>query len=171
MISTPYNFSVLWDDCTISDSLTGLYYWDGESYRMNWERLEPWEGYFICNQGIEPVTLFVNPKEAPPIDQVVTAKGLKTNDLTCSIRLEDKEWMYRFSASTKKVKDLDNFAGIRFNAKAGWDMKDSPEPPTVGEQFSLCFEHPDWERYAGSYAADFRNPNEEGYIWNLSIKS
>ena len=142
---------------------------------MKWARLEPWEGYFICNQGIEPVTLFVNPKEAP---QIAQDKMSKIEDLNRTIHLEEQEWMYCISAITKNVKDLDNYAGIRRSAKQGWDMTDSPEPPPVGNYISLYFllqfihiltaeelfrppdRHQQQDRYGGGDRSQYERPRQ-----------
>jgi hypothetical protein len=139
MIGNPYNFTVLWDDCSLSsDSVTNLYYWDGETYQPDVAEFEPWEGYFICNQGRKNALLSILPKQQDQGigKQLVIKKGLLYH-------LQDDEWMFRISAKTDRAKDLYNYAGVRREARQEWDTRDQPEPPPIGDYISCYFDHRD----------------------------
>ncbi|MCJ7812741.1 T9SS type A sorting domain-containing protein, partial [bacterium] len=166
MIGNPYNFAVQWDDCSLSsDTVTTLYYWNGETFLNDVVELEPWKGYFICNQGRDNAMLSVLPKESEDIGKKsMIQKGVLSD-------LQNDEWMYRISVSTDGMKDLHNYAGIRRDAKEDWDLRDQPEPPPIGEYISGYFKHSDWEIHPGLYTSDIRNTGEEGYVWEFTVES
>ncbi len=166
MIGNPYNFTIQWDDCSLSsDSVTSLYYWDGETFRTDITELEPWEGYFICNQGRKHAILSILPKASGGIGKNSTIKkGLLTD-------LQNDEWMYRISVSTDLRKDLYNYAGVRADASEKWDHRDQPEPPPIGEYVSGYFNHIDWNMHRGQYTSDIRHTGEVGYVWEFTVET
>ncbi|MBN2030782.1 choice-of-anchor D domain-containing protein [bacterium] len=165
MIGNPYNFTVQWDDCSLSsDSVTSLYYWDGETFQTDIAELEPWEGYFICNQGRKNAILSILPKESEGIGKKTINKGLLTD-------LQTNEWMYRISVSTDQMKDLYNYAGVRADARERWDHRDQPEPPPIGEYAVGYFKHADWDTHRGLYTSDIRHVGEVGYVWEFTVET
>ncbi|MFH1941930.1 MAG: LamG-like jellyroll fold domain-containing protein [bacterium] len=165
MIGSPFPFPVAWDDCSLaSDSIGTLYAHDGTGYRLDWSVFEPWNGYWIYNYHIEYTSFTVPPRQTALNKGAIPRKGVLYN-------LTDEEWVWRISAETPDAKDLDNFAGIRQDARAGWDLRDRFEPPPIGDYVALYFDHGEWEDYPGAYAADIRNPGEPGYIWEFIVES
>lgn len=172
MIGTPYYFTVGWDDCFLtSDSISTLYYYDGENgYRLDWPIMEPWKGYFVYHADSVDVsdTLFVLPRQIPDQTGLGKERIVKRGVLH---NLQEEEWLFKLSVETKGAKDLDNFAGVRRDAKDGWDLRDRLEPPPVGNGIALYFEHTDWKRHSGILAADIRKAGERGYVWEFIVKT
>ncbi len=165
MISNPYNFTIQWDDCSLSsDSVTSLYYWDGETFQTDVAEMEPWEGYFICNQGRKNAILSILPKESEGIGKKTIKKGLLTE-------LQNDEWMYKISVSTGLMKDLYNYAGVRADAREKWDRRDQPEPPPIGDYVSGYFNHRDWNTHRGHYTSDIRHIGDAGYVWEFTVET
>ena len=166
MIGSPFNFSIHWDDCTVSDTVTSLYYWNGENYEPGQAIMEPWQGYFVYNQDtLSTAILSIPPKQAETgIGKATIKKGILTD-------LDSDEWMFRISAESKTAKDPNNYAGVRRDAKTEWDVRDLPEPPPIGDFVTLYFDRRDWKHYPGIYTADIQNTGKAGYIWNFVIKT
>jgi len=166
MIGTPYNFSVLWNDCSVSShSVKTLYYYDGKEFKIDWPVMEPWKGYFICNEGTKPATLYILPRAA----KAVTIKAIPEKGVLAEFN--KNEWLFKLSAETGNAYDTDNFAGVRLDAKEGWDFRDRAEPPPVGSYVSLYFEHKDWQYHPETYTADIRGPDKNGYIWEFAVET
>ncbi|MEJ2627277.1 MAG: choice-of-anchor D domain-containing protein [bacterium] len=82
MVGIPFNFPVDWQDCSVSsESVKGPYFWDGQQYipSENIKTLEPWKGYFFCNQSVKKATLIIPPEwgkydqpEPPPIENNIS---------------------------------------------------------------------------------------------------
>ena len=164
MVSSPFTFPVSWDDCALSsDSIGTLYTYDGTGYRLDWPTFEPWKGYFVFNAQTRPATVYVPPRKAASAGSL-PKRGVMNE-------LADGDWIFRLSAETPDANDLDNFAGVRGQAEAAWDVYDRLEPPPMGDYVSLSVEHRDWNRYPGSYAADIRAPGESGYVWEYALET
>ena len=169
MVSNPFNFDISWNDCTVSsDSVLTLTYYDNleNGYRNDWATLSPWSGYWLYNTDLDtiPEKLYVRPKEK------ITAKSAPVRNGTLS-DTEKGEWSIRLSASTEGANDLDNYAGVRIAGKEGWDLKDRPEPPPMGDYITLYFDHSDWKQHPGTFAADMRKTGKSGYIWYFNIET
>ena len=169
MISNPFNFPVLWNDCSVnSESVYMLTFYDTEirGFRLDWPVLEPWKGYLLYNSNADavPEKLYI-----PPIEGSLNkSAGIRNGILG---HFKENEWMIRLSVKTRDAADPDNFAGVRLGAEAGWDLRDRPEPPPIGEYISLYFDQSDWSGHEGTFAADIRPAGEDGYIWEFDIES
>jgi len=170
MIGSPYTFPVQWDDCfATTDSLSTLYYFDGDNgFRLDWPTMEPWKGYFVylADSSAASDTLYVLPRAAQTVDGIGKRSRVPRGVLS---NLSEDEWILRFSVDAKTAKDLDNYAGIRNGAKSGWDYRDRPEPPAFIDGVTFSFDHTDWPRHAGRYAADIRSSGEDGYVWKATL--
>jgi len=170
MIGLPFNFPVDWKDCSISSpSVKGPYYWDGEQYipPENIKTLEPWKGYFFCNQSTSSATLIIPPIKSST--EIEAKEDLKK--ITENYDLESGEWLIRIEARSDDLKDIYNYAGVKIDASNGWGRFDQPEPPQLNEDFGLYFYHDDWEQFNGKYCCDFQKAGEEGYIWNIYVEN
>ena len=166
MIGAPYAFPVQWNDCAItSDSLETLYYYDGKGYQLDWKVFEPWGGYWIYNAARTYQDLYVPPREPAVLAKHAPVRGGVIEELT------KKDWIWQFSAKTEEAEDMDNFFGVRQDAADTWDLRDRAEPPPIGNYISVYFDHSDWEKHPGTYAADIRNIKSEGYTWDLLVES
>jgi hypothetical protein len=166
MIGTPYNFTIRWDDCSLtSDSVLTLYSWDQqEDPAFDLPYMEPWEGYWLYNADSVRSYLYVLPKQADIGKASQISRGLLTD-------IQENEWFFKLSAESNDIKDRCNFAGIRYNAKREWDILDRPEPPHISSAISLYFDNSQWKDHAGIYAADIRAPGRDGYIWEFVIET
>lgn len=166
MVGSPYSFQVNWDDCVLSSNTIGtlVYYDPVNGYRLDWPNISPWEGYWLFNSGTTSELITVNPVQAVVAKNKSIRQGVLSN-------LQSKEWMIKISAETSAGKDLDNFAGVRKNASQLWDAYDRAEPPPIENGVVLSFDQSDWERNAGSYAADIRPTDQDGYVWEFTVRS
>jgi hypothetical protein len=166
MIGNPFNFTVRWQDCSLSsDSIGTLYYFNPEEgYGPDWQTLDPWKGYWIYNADTVSHALFIPPKSRGLAKTGGNRPGLAES-------LGKGEWLLQFSAGTKQQKDGVHYAGVKRGAKDGWDVWDRPDPPPVESRISAGFDHGDWGRHAGTYAADIRNSETEGQVWSLFVET
>ena len=158
MIGVPFAFNVAWSEVDAS-SIQGatLHYYNGTS----WETasiMEPFKGYAV--KAVTDTTLYIPPIEA------VTLNKLYTN-----IQPGAAEWHFQLKAKSENFEDLYNFAGVRGMANDGWDILDSAEPPAIDDYVSIYFDHPGWEKYAGPYTSDFREPYAEGYAFEFTVQT
>jgi len=170
MIGNPFNFPVRWEDCVLSSKnvVNSLYHFDGEGFVGDYETLEPWKGYFICNLDTASAILWVPPRNANAIPGTNKVNGYKSPVLK---DLAKKEWLIHLSASAKNVSDIYNYAGVRMDASIELDKTDRPEPPPVSDYISMYFNNVNWAMHPGRYCVDVRPHGEEGYIWDLKIQT
>ncbi len=170
MIANPFNFPISWNDCIVSsESITTLYYFNGKGFVKDWDRLDPWEGYFICNQDTVAASLIIPPKrmseEGSSPCKIANVKG------GTLYNMGSDEWVFEISAEAGAAEDSRNFIGVRKDSRDGWDGRDHPEPPPVGDYVSLYFPHDEWELHSGKYTTDLRDPETKGELWNFIVKS
>ncbi|MFO7891139.1 MAG: LamG-like jellyroll fold domain-containing protein [bacterium] len=169
MIGVPFNFPVDWKDCSISSSsIKGPYYWDGEQYipPENITVLEPWKGYFFCNQSNSKQVLIIPPKKS----STKQAKK-KLKKIHSTLDLTSEEWVFKIEARSDETKDIYNYAGVKVDADNAWDRYDQPEPPPISKNLALYFYHNDWDQYNGHYCSEYQKVGEEGYIWDFVVEN
>jgi hypothetical protein len=166
MIGTPFNFTLLWDNCSLSsDSVLTLYAWDQQQDpAFDLPRMEPWQGYWLYNADTLAAFLDVPPRQAGVGKTAPIRHGLLTG-------LQSDEWLWKLSAEGDGYRDPCNYAGIRQGAREQWDRMDRPEPPPVERGVELYFDNSHWKSNSGTYAADIRDPGKEGYVWNFLVES
>ncbi len=170
MVGLPFNFPIDWKDCSISSpSVKGPYYWDGEQYipPENIKVLEPWKGYFFCNQSTSNATLMIPPIKSST--ELAAKEGLKK--ITDNYDLLSGEWLFRIEGRSDNSKDIYNYAGVKIDANSGWGRYDQPEPPQISEDFAVYFHHDDWGQFNGKYCSDFQKAGEEGYMWDFYVEN
>jgi len=170
MLGDPFNFTVKWDDCSLSsDSLSTLYYYRPEDgYHVDYPQLDPWKGYWIYNADTLGANLVVLPRKMP---EKTASKKTSANGRTLLSSFSNGEWMLRLSAEAEKRRDSENYAGVRTLAKEGWDAWDRPEPPPVENDLLLSFDNSGWTRHSGPYAADIRPAGTQGHVWDLYVET
>jgi hypothetical protein len=166
MIGNPFNFPVRWEDCSVSsDSVTTPYGYDSETgIQPDQPTLDPWKGYWVYNWGATGAKLFVPPKANGMQKAARGRAGLVQS-------LAKDEWLIQLSAETRARRDSYNFAGVKNGARETFDGFDRPDPPSVEAGIALAFDHGDWKRHAGTYAADIRSPGEKGHVWRFRVES
>jgi hypothetical protein len=166
MIGNPFNFPVRWEDCSVSsDSVTTPYGYDSDNgIQPDQPTLEPWKGYWVYNWGATGANLLVPPKSNGMQKAARGRTGLVQS-------LAKGEWLIQLSAETKARRDSYNFAGVKNGARETFDSFDRPDPPAVEAGIALSFDHGDWKRHAGTYAADIRGAGERGHVWRFRVES
>jgi hypothetical protein len=167
MIGNPFNFEVKWDDCALSSgALSTLYYYRAEDgYHMDYPTLEPWKGYWIYNADARAANLIILPRKKT---------GAKASPKTGRIlsAAAEGEWLFRISARADRAWDAENYAGVRNSASDEWDVWDRPEPPSLGDEgVMLSFDHGDWKKQSGAYAADIRSTCQNGQSWSFFVET
>ncbi|MBN2415825.1 choice-of-anchor D domain-containing protein [bacterium] len=168
MIGNPFNFNVAWQSCNATDSLTGLYHYDyslSDGPILNWTVLQPWKGYWVYNLVEDTVVLSIPPRETNILPQA-GARAAKRSSLRSTL---SEGCTVTLAARTADSRDMFNYAGIRYDAAAEWDIYDQPEPPVFEEAVNLTFNRTGWSVHPGFYAADFRPPGGEGQIWEFDV--
>jgi hypothetical protein len=158
-IGCPYAFSVDWQDVTkaqgIEDRLVA--YLDGGYEDAT--TLDPWEGYWVKNNSLNPAAIAIPPIEA--IGPSQTPAKLSTEPI----------WQVQLSVRCGEYHDAQNYLGISDSALPGWDAQDYSEPPPPFTFVSLYFVHEDRDYRPGKFATDFRCPFEEGETWDFTVES
>lgn len=69
-----------------------------------------------------------------------------------------ENWTIKISARSDSLADINNFAGVNFNATDSLDLYDVPEPPAPMNNFlQLYFPHPEWNHILGPlYSKDIK---------------
>jgi hypothetical protein len=124
--------------------------------------MDPWEGYWIYNADLNNQAVYVQPKRASLAKQSDVPGGVLEGMTT-------DDWMIKISAAGNRLKDLDNYAGVRFDASQNWDWRDRLEPPLVDERIAMYFASPNISG-GRRHAADIREPGQEGYTWDLFVE-
>lgn len=170
MVGVPFNFPVDWKDCSkSSSSIKGPYSWDGEQYipSENITVLEPWKGYFFCNQSTSEQAVIIPPRKSSTIQ----AKKMG-RDIYSTLEVVPEEWVFKIEVKSDKGKDVYNYAGVKADADYAWDEYDQPEPPPIlSKSLGLYFYHNDWDQYNGKYCSEYQKVGEEGYIWNFVVEN
>jgi len=161
-IATPFAFPVAWDSVTIITSEIGPaavqapVRWNGEGYEYNQTTLQPWEGYFVFNDGV--LGLSVPPRES----RGGAAKAANWPQLAAS------EFILQIKAQGLKSgwKDEQNFVGMLADATNTPDRFDFLEAPPIGDYIRLSIMS---ERHA--YAGNFRAISTTGSFWDLRLST
>lgn len=160
-IASPYDFTVSWNSVkftgNIASDLWG-YKTDTKSYAMA-STLQPWEGYFV--KALDSGTSLVFYPVSTSSTTIQKLAGTPT---------ESGGWKIQLSAQCNSSSDRANFIGMNPYADDEYDDLDHFEPPAIGDQVSLSFDHNDWKT-SGIYSADIRSENDEGARWDFDVRS
>lgn len=157
-IANPFAFAINWNDIIGSGALQQPVFFDGNQYQFNQTVLEPFEGYFVFNDGSTAVTLTVSPIEAPGIIQPFSSKpAVNENDFLLQIAAEIPD---------ARLLDTENYLGFRQNAADGHDRLDLLEPPPIGEYVQLAIRESN-----RLFATNFKPSNNIGEEWPIEITS
>lgn len=157
-VANPFAFPVDWQAITKSGSVKGPYYFDGASYLLDTTTaLVPWEGYFVFNDEVFPVTLTVPVLEAspaPPSQHHTNTPG---------------EYAVRFSVQGQgtDASRSETYVGLRMGATEQYDGFDYPAPPPSphGTTRLATIDN------GREYMMNFKPPSEQGASWELKIIS
>jgi Leucine-rich repeat (LRR) protein len=156
-IGLPFNFPITWQDIMEESgqpSVQGPWLFEG-SYTIP-TSLEPLKGYFIKNNNSADEYLYI---------------PLHTRDAALDKPLVNDGWRAFIKARIKDTDDSWNIIGASPDAANNWDRMDVAEPPPIGKYLSLYFPHKEWEVNPDNYAIDIRSVSDQGYLWDLEIKT
>ncbi len=136
---------------------------DFMTYNGSWSspasQLTAWEGYMVKVSG--PTTLKM---------RLPDGFG-KTRAVTELQSRRPEEWQIQIVGQADVARDDANFAGVRYEARDGFDDYDFYEPPPIGEYVSVYFPHDDSEGFIEKYSGDFRTLGAQNYEWDFEARS
>ena len=85
-------------------------------------------------------------------------------------------WLIRISAVMDSLGDINNYAGVNFNASDSLDSYDAPKPPPpLTNYLQLYFPHPEWGGILGPlYSRDIRHARSlvrDTVNWNFEVNT
>ncbi|HHP7238387.1 nidogen-like domain-containing protein [Longibacter sp.] len=171
-ISNPFAFPVDWLDVEGVDRVAGPYRFDGTGFVLSQGPLLPWNGYFVLNTSLEPVTLSIPPREAgqplpgvaSDVGGVPSANARKLAD--ARLDREAGAFTVRVTAATPDGgRDAYNVVGMAPSARDQRDPLDRFEPPPIDGRVRLSIldgEHP-LMRSVKSVS--------DGQVWDLEVQT
>ncbi len=160
-IATPYNFEIPWSAVTLGPNIgTDLVARAGGGYVHNVPLMNPWQGYWVINSGLNSSTLTIPPTVFTKKEVGSELKEPKQDSTLWAITL-GVEYEDRF--------DRQNIAAISPEGAAGIDALDSFEPPALPGDVSLFFEIYENEK-THALRRDMRAPFTEGVAWDLVLR-
>jgi len=197
-ISNPFNYPINWagSSIKIKNTATGemadlgsdlatawsddfLLWWDGSNYQFFIApegQLEPWKGYFF--HATIPCEMIISPDlQQTGSTGLMSSQNQSSEKNTQnyqSKKKESSEQTLQLSAFAGAFsQDVYNFAGLRAEAKKGYDKLDALEPPDIQGGVDLYFPHQDWASRSGNYIQDIRQPSAKKEIeeWYFEIKN
>jgi len=81
------------------------------------------------------------------------------------------QFKLKLALTSDFASDLTTTFGTRPNAKVGWDVQDSTEPPILSNTVAVYFEHTDWGENNGQYNRDYQPILEIGSsrTWKFAV--
>jgi len=161
-IGSPFAFPVSWDRILAASGVTGQNVQnvqnpvarvvDGEAtrYAYNCQVLDPWQGYFVLNEGTEAITLMVPPEEAAV--PASNCPGLLSSSYMLQLVAE---------APALGLRDTETYLGL---AKAGSATSDVVEAPAIDDHLNLSIVE-EGKRFAGRLKHD----TGDGQQWDLEL--
>ncbi len=120
--------------------------------------LEPWKGY----------ALFVSKDDTLIFDANAPSGSQSKKRPIASA--EAGEWSVEVHAFQGNARDEVNLFGVRNDALTGSDDADLHEPPIVSD-VTVYFTQEDEQGRKAFYATDFRPSADDGYKWNLVVRT
>ncbi len=170
-IGNPFAFPVNWSEViklgNVQNVLVGYQGTLNEAtgYDFTRTRLEPFQGYFVNNQGSTTTTIEISAKSATG-----TIAEKESAILQQLIEVQGEEWSLQITAQSDRFLDKDNYLGVLSDAADAWDRHDFSEAPFFDSFVSLYFPHPDWE-FPDLYTGDFRTISDDGHYWDFQVKT
>jgi photosystem II stability/assembly factor-like uncharacterized protein len=160
-VGNPFPFPVAVDNISNFELLDPLIYHDGSEYQYDQTVtvLTPWEGYFVYNTSVDPVTISIPPVEATTNTRPKIKSKLQT--------ISDDGYVLQLSSKLKDTKlvDTQNFLGFSSLATDEKDKFDLFEAPPIGDylQVSIMNEK-------DRFASNFKSVSDQGQQWDVEIR-
>jgi hypothetical protein len=192
-VGNPFDFEVPWDSVRVTpdpEAVEPPRHWDPRAGAYDTGDVtvwQPFEGYFVWNEGPSDALLSIPPTTGEEIPvQARAAGGTKDRapPVSSAAGRESGEsgWRIHVAASTEGASDPDKVAGVAPEASEGRDRWDRSEPPpSPGPTLSLYFLGPavpgasPREGSLRPLASDIRSPlaaapeAEAGHAWRLDL--
>ncbi len=158
-IANPFAFNVDWNTVAKSGNVDDPQLFVGDNQYVSQTILSPWEGYFVNNLELIPITLTFLPIETQNSPQAIAPPGFD---------LGRSDYVLKLGAAIPGVKSTDqqNYLGFVERAGEGLDGLDFHEPPLIENfiRLSIIESH---RRFAGN----FKPLNELGHEWEIEVAS
>lgn len=118
--------------------------------------IQPWAGYFVYVNGTQSVNLECVPKFKPTVAKTTT---------------DEMDWEIQLIADCNESKDEINYFGVSSYCSDGWDKKDYPEPPVIGDYISVYFPHKEWQESCECFTSDIKNEIGAGQVWDFQVET
>ena len=159
-VANPFAFPIAPDTVNVPQgALEPPVYYDGSDYQYDMTIIEPWQGCFVLNKTIAPVTILISPSAAiNPLAKSGSRLDIDT----------ENEYLLQLSARMPGTKliDTQNYIGLRSHATEGRDALDFAEAPPIGEYIQLSVIENE-ARFAGN----FKTMQGNGHDWELEIST
>jgi hypothetical protein len=168
-LANPFAFPIRWDEVRFDDDgtvVTGhpadvlddfayAYDYTSGSYDAV-DSLPPWEGFFVHIKKNNIKILF------PFMEYILILSPAEKNYNPVNF----DNWQIAFQLEAEGYKDVDNFAGVKAQARTGYDDYDYAEPPPPPGGAYLAFSVPEQK---GLYRCDYRPAFDNGAEWHLNF--
>lgn len=121
-------------------------------------RLEPWEACWVYAED-DSVTCLIDPSAQKTAPALSKKRSFTENYWACLLK-----------AASGDLSDISAF-GANEHASDGYDIYDSPKPPSIQSQLQIGFSHPEWKKPGGLYISDIVNSQKGSHCWELNIRS
>jgi PKD repeat protein len=154
-IGTPFAFDVAWESIANTSRLTPPYAFDGIQYQPNVRVMRPWEGYFVRNDSVNPVTLLI-----PPVEAVVESAA--------RLSATGEEYCLQLLAQLAGTNLVDTYTHFGFvnNGTSERERRNYPEPPPISEHVQVSI-----VAQGEKYMVYFKQLPIDGEWWNFEIRS
>ncbi len=181
VIANPYNFPVRLDQIanasgwTLSDLIADGLVDEVLTYRGDWvavaDTLEPFEGYLVYPMS-ECIDTWECSDTSPGALYVYSdASVISAPESFKRVEIPQSLWSIRIAAQQGAARDEHNFASASTTASAGWDRRDRPEPPVIGDYVSVSFPHPEWGEPSTRFRHDTRPEPTDGDVWPIEVRT
>ncbi|HEY0652318.1 MAG TPA: FG-GAP-like repeat-containing protein [Chryseosolibacter sp.] len=163
MVGNPYLTQISWANVKDFNGLTGqvaeLHKFNGSTYPVAVQTLDPYEGGFVFAQADRTVTI-------PFLGQ--TASGGRLRYEMLSEDINDTEWLLKLNVKQGEIINDLGSIGMAADARLGLDDYDGVSPPRFLTFLETNFAHP--EHFAKRFTRDIV-PTQDTYTWNFTVDS
>ena len=140
---------------------SALYTYALGSYVLDF-RIATWKGYWVraytaCDLILDPVN-----------DRYFRAG---TSDVGSAVLQGASGWSLNLRATSRDLRDNDNYVGVSSRAVDGFDGFKVEKPPVVGDRYvHVTIDHTDWAERSGGYGVDLRSAMSGAKTWQVTVR-
>ena len=156
LISSPYLFPV--NLSLENDNVSEFFYFDGSGWAdTTVTTISPWAGYAVFNYSENQQSIKLRPLK-------------ESSDVNIAVN-QGSHWAANIQVRGEKYSDNKNIFGMTENSKNGFDRNDCPEPPHIGDYYSLYVQSNDHAGRLRKLTQDFREYNDSLQVWDIALES